>query len=46
MAGVKIVTLSNLERYLSELLSNIPSGDAINIPSEDIGGNIWIDGGD
>ena len=35
--------LAMLLRYIENVLSNVSSGDAINIPSEDIGGNIWIE---
>lgn len=45
----KLITLSNLERYVKKKLEESPSGesgDAKNIPSEDIGGNIWIEEGE
>ena len=46
MPSVKIVTLSNLERYVANIRANMPSSEANSIPSEDIGGNIWLDEGD
>ena len=47
-AVAKIITLSVLGRFktnLENLIAGILS-EIINVPEEDVGGNIWIEAGD